>query len=63
VPNIESKVGDLNNHLSSLCEQRNWTLINNSSIDERGLDRFGLHLNRSGAAILAKNIINCIKGF
>lgn len=63
VPGIENKVNDLNDRLSNLCRRKNWTLINNSNINEKGLDRFGLHLNRPGAAILAKNVINCIKGF
>ena len=60
-PGINEKVAQLNNLLKGLCEARNLGIISHENIDERGLDRFGLHLNRSGSGIMARNLINCIQ--
>ena len=60
-PGINEKVAQLNNLLKGLCEARNLGIISHENIDERGLDIFGLHLNRSGSGIMARNLINCIQ--
>ena len=62
-PDINGKVAHTNNLLHDLCEARNLGIIIHENIDERGLDRFGLHLNRTGSDILARNLINCIQHF
>ena len=56
-PDINGKVAHTNNLLHDLCEARNLGIITHENIDERGLDRFGLHLNRTGSDILARNLI------
>ena len=56
-PDINGKVAHINNLFQDLCEARNLGVISHENIDERGLDRFGLHLNCTGRDILARKII------
>ena len=42
---IDEKVAQLNNLLQSLADARNLGIISHGNIDERGLDRYCLHLN------------------
>ena len=50
------KVNLVNNRLNSLCTRKNWGLISHKNIKTIHLNGSGLHLNRQGSAILAKNI-------
>ena len=50
------KVNLVNNRLNSLCARKNWGLISHKNIKPIHLKGSGLHLNRQGSAILAKNI-------
>ena len=58
---LKSKIKEVNVNMARYCEQKNLCLLKHANIDKRGLNRQGLHLNRAGTAILAKNIINHIK--
>ena len=53
---LTSKVTLYNSLLAKLCLERKWQCIGNNNIDKSYLSRHGLHLNKNGTAILAKNI-------
>ena len=59
-PTLTNKVNLVNNGLARLCETRNWGLIKNNNITGNLLNNSGLHLNKQGTAVLAKNIEQCI---
>ena len=42
---------------------KSFIVLGHANIDKRGLNRYGLHLNRSGTSLLAKNLIEHIKCF
>ena len=50
------KVNLVNERLDKLCMQRNWGLINHKNIKNIHLNGSGLHVNRQGSAVLARNI-------
>ena len=51
----------VNADIQNVCEQNNWKLISNENIYRSHLNSYGVHLNRQGTAILAKNIIGYLK--
>ena len=51
----------VNADIQNVCEQNNWKLISNENINRSHLNSYGVHLNRLGTAILAKNIIGYLK--
>ena len=53
---LADKVNLVNEHLNKLCTQRNWGLISHKNIKNIHLNGSGIHLNRQGSAILARNI-------
>ena len=53
---LTSKVTLYNTLLAKLCLERKWQVISNNNIDKPHLSSYGLHLNKNGTAILAKNI-------
>ena len=55
-PRLLNKLAEVNKRMQDLCEQENWGLIDNSNITNMHLNPYGLHLNKRGSAILAKNI-------
>ena len=61
---LQTKVSDVNNLLKSLIKKPEiYGLLSHNNIDKKGLNAYGLHLNRLGTSLLAKNIINHIKSF
>ena len=56
-----NKIHETNALLSNLCEKANWNFIRHDNIDTKHLNGSGLHLNRQGIAILAKNYIDFFK--
>ncbi|XP_028415956.1 uncharacterized protein LOC114539518 [Dendronephthya gigantea] len=60
-PMLNTKIHETNKLLSNLCEESNWYFIDHSNINTRHLNGSGLHLNRQGTALLAKNYINFFK--
>ena len=58
---VNNKTHETNILLSSLCEEANWYFIRHDNIDNKHLNGSGLHLNRQGTAILAKNYIDVFK--
>lgn len=55
---VNNKTHETNTLLSNLCEEANWYFIRHDNIDNKHLNGSGLHLNRQGTAILAKNYID-----
>ena len=53
---LQNKLVEVNKCIQDLCEQENWGVIDNSNISNMHLNPYGLHLNKRGSAILAKNI-------
>ena len=62
-PGIKENITHLNNLLQDLCEARNLNLICHENIGERGLDRYGVPLSRTGSNLMASNLINSIQHF
>ena len=54
---LEPKIREVNSILTKCCRQRNWGLIRHNNIGANHLNNYGLHLNKLGTAVLAKNII------
>ena len=54
---VSGKTHKVNEQLKLLCDQSNFTFINNSIIDESGLNNSKLHLSAKGSAILATRFI------
>ena len=55
---LTRKVNLYNSLLAKLCIERNWKLISNNNINKSNLNSYGLHLNKNGTSILAKNFKN-----
>ena len=53
---LADKVNLVNEHLDTLCTQRNWGLISHKNSKSIHLNGSGKHLNRQGFAILTRNI-------
>ncbi|CAB4000157.1 Hypothetical predicted protein [Paramuricea clavata] len=53
---LADKVNEYNKGLAQLCTERNWCLIRHNNIDVNHLNNYGLHLNKQGTSVLAKNI-------
>ncbi|CAB4007613.1 Scavenger receptor cysteine-rich type 1 M130 [Paramuricea clavata] len=61
---LKEKALAVNKELVRYSEQKKFYLIKNENIDKNKLNLYGLHLNKQGSAVLAKNIvthINCLK--
>ena len=52
---LTRKVNLYNSLLAKVCIERNWKLISNSNINKSHINSYGLHLNKNGTSILAKN--------
>ena len=57
------KVAEVNNKLKLLCSEKNFSFLLHSNIDQECLNKSGLHLNKLGDSISAKNFIETIKHF
>lgn len=53
---MAEKVTIYNEQLARLCKERKWHLIRNNNIHKSHLNPYGVHLNRTGTGIFAKNI-------
>ena len=45
----------MNKHLTKFCRQNDWRFIEHNNINEKGLNRGGLHLNFAGNKRIFKN--------
>ena len=53
---LTTKVSEINAAISNLCTENQCGTISHENIEHKHLNEFGLHLNRLGTTILAKNI-------
>ena len=53
---MTKKITEVNELLEHYCKLNKWALIKHSNIESNHLNSYGLHLNRSGTAMLAKDI-------
>ena len=52
---LNDKVSEVNNHLTKFCRQNDWRFIEHNNINEKGLNRGGVHLNFAGNKRIFKN--------
>ena len=57
---IKAKLKKVNNGLARYCQKNSWCFLKHANIDKRGINKYGLQLNRTDTAILVNNIINNI---
>ncbi|CAB4009125.1 Scavenger receptor cysteine-rich type 1 M130 [Paramuricea clavata] len=55
-PNLMSKVNQANRLIKAFCIEKNWAFLDHESFNSTCLNSRGLHLNRKGTSILARNI-------
>ena len=60
---FKSKVNEVNKLLQAHVNKSEISILSHANSDRKSLNRYGLHLNRSGTSLLAKNLINHIKSF
>jgi lysophospholipase L1-like esterase len=51
------KIGKINQQLQSYCQDQNIDLIQHGNLQAKHLNSYGVHLNRAGNSIFAKNLI------
>ena len=56
----EGNVSIVNKILKKFCRQNHWNFIEHDNINQTHLNRGGLHLSKSGTALLAQNFRNYI---
>ncbi len=52
------KIGKINHQLQSYCQEQNIDLIQHGNLQAKHLNSYGVHLNRAGSSIFAKNLID-----
>ena len=53
---LKPKIGQVNNLISKFCRQRSWGLIRHNNITTNHLNSYGLHVNKAGSSVFAKNV-------
>ena len=56
----EGKVSSVNKILKKFCHQNHWNFIEHNNVNLTHLNRGGLHLSKSGTALLAENVCKYI---
>ena len=56
----EGKVSSVNKILKKFCHQNHWNFIEHNNVNLTHLNRGGLHLSKSGTALLAENFCKYI---
>ena len=59
----KTNANDINKVFVELVKESNLNYIRHESIKESCIDEYGLHINRIGSSILAKNLILGIRNF
>ncbi|RMX40521.1 hypothetical protein pdam_00007475 [Pocillopora damicornis] len=54
------KVSSVNKIFKKFCRQNHWNFIEHNNINQTHLNRGGLHLSKSGSALLAQNLLSHI---
>ena len=53
-------IEEVNLHLKQVCHQNHWSFIDHSNIKQTHLNRSGIHLNKAGTLLMARNFTNSI---
>ena len=59
----KANANDINKAFAELVKESNLDYISHENIKESHIDEYGLHINRTGSSILAKNLISGIRNF
>ena len=54
-PNLAVKIKEVNKSISKLCTEKNWDVVSHDNIKSNHLNPYGVHLSRTGTAIMARN--------
>ena len=57
---LAAKAIEANLHLKQACHQNHWSFIDHSNIKQTHLNRSGIHLNKAGTLLMARNFTNSI---
>ena len=57
---LAAKAIEVNLHLKQVCHQNHWSFIDHSNIKQTHLNRSGIHLNKAGTLLMARNFTNSI---
>ena len=60
-PQLMIKVKEVNSKLSQVCLSNRWDLLTHGNILVKHLNPYGVHLNKQGTSILAKNLSDFLK--
>ena len=52
------KAKKVNIKIAKACKQYNWQYIEHKNIENKHLNPYGLHLNKFGTSVMAKNFAN-----
>ena len=59
----KENANDINKTFTELVQESNLDYISHENIKESHINEYGLHINRTGSSILAKNLISGIRNF
>ena len=59
----KANANDINKAFTELVKESNLDYISHENIKESHINEYGLHINRTGSSILAKNLISGIRNF
>ena len=60
-PQLMIKVKEVNSKLSQVCLSNRWDFLTHGNILVKHLNPYGVHLNKQGTSILAKNLSDFLK--
>ena len=59
----KANANDINKAFTELVKESNLDHISHENIKESHINEYGLHINKTGSSILAKNLISGIRNF
>ena len=59
----KANANDINKAFTELVKESNLDYISHENIKESHINEYGLHINKTGSSILAKNLISGIRNF
>ena len=59
----KANANDINKAFTELVKESDLDYISHENVKESNIDEYGLHINRTGSSILAKNLISGIRNF
>ena len=59
-PQYKQEIENVNNKLSKYCDRHKLGLFKHTNIEHKHINPYGVHLNRFGTSVLARNILNYV---